>query len=85
MIDGVQIIPLKQICDDRGKIMHMLKSTDPYFENFGEIYFSSIYPGVIKGWHWHERMTLNYAVPVGMIKLVLYQCQRRIAHERGIE
>ena len=34
--------------------------------------FSSVFPGVIKGWHLHRRMTLNYAVPVGLIKLVLY-------------
>jgi dTDP-4-dehydrorhamnose 3,5-epimerase len=31
-----------------------------------------VYPGVVKGWHIHTRMTLNYAVPVGMIKLVCY-------------
>jgi dTDP-4-dehydrorhamnose 3,5-epimerase len=50
----------------------MLKSTDPYFEKFGEIYFSTIYPGVVKGWHIHSKMTLNYAVVYGTIKLVLY-------------
>jgi dTDP-4-dehydrorhamnose 3,5-epimerase len=27
---------------------------------------------VVKGWHRHARMTLNYAVPVGMVKLVCY-------------
>jgi dTDP-4-dehydrorhamnose 3,5-epimerase len=27
---------------------------------------------VVKGWHLHQRMTLNYAVVVGMIKLVLF-------------
>ena len=42
------------------------------FERFGEIYFSTVYPGVVKGWHIHKRMTLNYAVPVGMVKLVCY-------------
>ncbi len=72
MIDGVQIHPLRQIPDERGKIMHMLKATDPYFERFGEIYFSVVYPGVIKAWHRHSRMTLNYAVVSGMIKLVLH-------------
>jgi len=72
VIDGVLIHPLKQIPDERGKIMHMLRVDDPYFEKFGEIYFSVVYPGVIKGWHLHKRMTLNYAVIVGMIKLVLY-------------
>ena len=72
MIDGVKIKPLKKICDERGMIMHMLRCDDPEFEKFGEIYFSSVYPDVIKGWHGHKKMILNYAVVKGMIKLVLY-------------
>lgn len=72
MIRGVSIHPLKQIPDERGKIMHMLRADDPHFEHFGEIYFSMIYPGVVKGWHWHREMALNYACIVGIIKLVLY-------------
>jgi dTDP-4-dehydrorhamnose 3,5-epimerase len=72
MIDGVTIRPLKQIPDERGRVMHMLRCDDPQFERFGEIYFSTVYPGVIKGWHRHKRMTLNYAVVTGTIKLVLY-------------
>lgn len=72
MINGVKIQPLRQIPDERGKIMHMLRATDSHFVSFGEIYFSWVYPGVIKGWHIHERMILNYAVPIGNIKLVLY-------------
>lgn len=71
-IEGVLVYPLKQIPDERGKIMHMLRRDDPHFEEFGEIYFSMVYPGVVKGWHLHKEMTLNYAVVVGMIKLVLY-------------
>lgn len=72
MIEGVSVHPLKQIPDERGKILHMLRADDPHFEKFGEIYFSVVYPSVVKGWHLHKRMTLNYAVIVGMIKLVLY-------------
>jgi len=72
MIEGVSIRPLKQIPDERGKVMHMLRCDDPGFEEFGEIYFSVVYPGVIKGWHLHRVMTLNYAVVSGTIKLVLY-------------
>lgn len=72
MIDGVVITPLRQIPDERGKIMHMLRSDDPQFERFGEIYFSMVYPGAIKAWHIHTKMTLNYAVVAGMVKLVLY-------------
>ena len=72
MIDGVKITPLKQIPDERGKVMHMLKVGDPVFKEFGEIYFSCVYPGAIKGWHIHTEMILNYAVPHGNIKFVLY-------------
>lgn len=72
MIDGVAIKPLRRIPDERGFIMHMLRSDDPEFERFGEIYFSTIYPEVIKAWHLHKEMTLNYAVVSGMIKLVLH-------------
>lgn len=72
MIDGVKIIPLRQILDERGKVMHMLRCDTKDFSGFGEIYFSCVYPGVIKGWHIHKLMTLNYAVPHGNIKLVLY-------------
>src|SRR5438552_11159777 len=72
MIEGVEIVLLKKIPDERGNIMRMLRCDDKHFEKFGEIYFSTIYPGVIKGWHLHKEMTLNYAVIVGNIKLVLY-------------
>ena len=32
----------------------------------------TVYPGAVKAWHLHREMTLNYAVPVGMVKLVCY-------------
>ena len=72
MIDGVRIHLLKQIPDERGMIKHMLRRDDPHFQQFGEIYFSGVYPNIVKGWHLHERMTLNYAVVRGMVKLALY-------------
>lgn len=72
MIAGVRITPLKQIPDERGKIMHMLRADAAGFAGFGEIYFSCVYPGAIKGWHIHKKMVLNYAVPHGHIKFVLY-------------
>lgn len=82
MIDGVVITPLRQILDERGKIMHMIRVDDPVFQKFGEIYFSCVYPGAIKGWHIHKIMTLNYAVPVGHIKFVLYD-ERSDSPTRG--
>ena len=71
-IHDVTVTPLRRIPDERGAVFHMLREDSPVFERFGEIYFSLAYPGVVKGWHQHSRMTLNYAVPVGMVKLVLY-------------
>ena len=72
MVEGVIVTPLRQIADERGKVMHMLRSDAAHFGGFGEIYFSCIYPGAMKAWHLHKRMTLNYAVPHGNIKFVLY-------------
>jgi len=72
VIEGVEIFPLRRISDERGTVMHMLREDDPHFRHFGEIYFSVIYPGIIKGWHLHQRMTINYAVVDGNIKLVLF-------------
>jgi len=72
MIDGVVVSPRRVIPDERGKVIHMLKRTDPEFDHFGEIYFSAVNPGVVKGWHLHREMVIHYAVPVGLIKLVLF-------------
>jgi dTDP-4-dehydrorhamnose 3,5-epimerase len=72
MIEGVKVKPLDIVPDERGMIMKMLRCDDAGFQGFGEIYFSTVYPGVVKGWHIHKKMTLNYAVVRGTIKLVLY-------------
>ena len=32
MIEGVILTPLKQIFDERGKVMHMLRKDSPYFK-----------------------------------------------------
>lgn len=71
-IHDVKVTPLRRIPDERGAVFHMLREDSETFERFGEIYFSTVYPGVVKGWHIHSKMTLNYAVPVGMIKLVCF-------------
>jgi len=72
MIDGIRIIPKKQIIDERGKIMHMMRNDDENFTKFGEIYFSYSHPNTVKAWHLHKKMTLNYVCVVGNVKLVLF-------------
>ena len=82
MIEGVRVTPLRQIADDRGKVMHMLRRDWEIFVDFGEIYFSTVHTGVVKAWHLHHRMILNYAVPVGRILFVLYD-GRETSPSRG--
>ena len=72
MIDGVIITPLKQIEDERGKVMHMLRNDSNIFKQFGEIYFSTIFTESIKAWHLHQKAILNYACIKGKVKLVLF-------------
>ncbi len=75
-IEGVNIVKLRKIPDERGTIYHMLRSSDAHFTKFGEIYFSKIYKDSIKGWHIHKRVSLNYCVVDGMVKLVLFDSRK---------
>jgi len=72
LIDGVIIAELEQIEDERGAILHMLRSDSPDFTHFGECYFSEIIPGYVKAWKCHLRQTQRVAVPIGRVHLVLY-------------
>ena len=85
MIQGVKITQLKQIFDERGKVMHMLRSDSQHFSKFGEIYFSCTYPGAIKAWHMHKEMTLNYAVIFGSIKFVLYDDRHNSPTQKEVQ
>lgn len=71
-IEGVSLTPLRQIEDARGAVLHMLRCDDADFSGFGECYFSETRPGVIKAWKLHHRQTQNIAVPIGRIRLVIY-------------
>ena len=71
-IHDLKVLPLRRIPDERGTIMHMLRADDPHFRGFGEIYFTTLYKDVVKGWHVHDDMTLNYACLAGRIKLVVF-------------
>ena len=84
-IEGVKIIKKNQITDDRGKVMHMMRNDDENFKKFGEIYFSSVNPKFIKAWHLHKKMTLNYVVVYGKVKLVLYDDRKKSSSNGVLE
>ena len=71
-IEGVILTPLKQIFHPKGDVFHGMKASDPGYEGFGEVYFSTIHCGDIKPWKKHIRMTLNFVIPVGKIRFVIY-------------
>src|ERR1700744_3933814 len=60
-IAGLILTPLRQIADERGAVLHMLRADAAEFRGFGECYFSEIRPGVAKAWKRHQRQTQNLA------------------------
>jgi dTDP-4-dehydrorhamnose 3,5-epimerase len=72
MIEGVIVKQLRVIPDERGRLMEMLRVDDPFFEQFGQVYMTTAYPGVVKAWHYHERQNDHFVCVSGMIKLALY-------------
>jgi len=72
MINGVVIKNLKVLPDERGRLMEILRADDELFRQFGQVYMTSAYPGVVKGWHYHKKQFDNMAVVKGMMKIVLY-------------
>ena len=72
MIDGVIIKKLKVIPDQRGRLMEILRRDDDLFQNFGQVYMTTTFPGVVKAWHKHEKQADHIACVAGMIKMALY-------------
>ncbi len=70
-VHGLKVTPLRQVTDERGAVLTMLRSDAPEFAAFGEVYFSEIQPGAVKAWKRHRRQTQNIAVPVGRVRLVV--------------
>ncbi|MEK6797437.1 MAG: dTDP-4-dehydrorhamnose 3,5-epimerase family protein [Planctomycetota bacterium] len=72
MIRDVQVKRLKVISDERGRLMEMLRSDEPTFKKFGQIYLTTAYPGVVKAWHYHKKQWDHFVCVRGMMKVVLY-------------
>jgi dTDP-4-dehydrorhamnose 3,5-epimerase len=72
LIEGVTLTDLRQINDERGAVLHMFRCDEPGFTRFGECYFSEVLPGAIKAWKRHQAQTQNLAVPIGRVRIVIY-------------
>lgn len=74
LIKDVVVKKLAVHCDERGRLMEMVRADDSELKNieFGQVYMTTAYPGVVKAWHCHRKQTDHFACVKGMIKLALY-------------
>ena len=77
MIQNVQVKPLKVMADERGRLMEMLRSDDPIFKGFGQLYLTTAYPGVVKAWHYHKKQWDHFVCVRGMAKVVLFDSREQ--------
>ena len=75
LIDGAAVRRAKVLPDQRGRLGEIMRADDPWFEKFGQVYFTTTHPGVIKAWHYHKKQTDHFYVIKGMVKIAL--CDRR--------
>lgn len=71
-IDGAWTSQLSVIASEGGPVLRMMRSDSPLFSSFGEIYFSVVLPGAVKAWKRHRKQSQNFAVPSGLVQVVLY-------------
>ena len=72
MIKGVEIKKLKIIPDERGRLMEILRSDEPIFEKFGQVYMTTAFPGIAKAWHYHKLQDDHFTCISGVMRLALY-------------
>ena len=65
-----KVIERKTIAVEDGNVRHGITSLDKSFVGFGEVYFTEIKRGKVKGWKRHSRMVLNLLPVVG--EIILY-------------
>jgi len=83
LIQGLTVHPLKVIPDERGRLMEIMRNDDDFFNGFGQVYLSTVYPGVVKAWHYHRIQDDRFTCVKGMIKAVFYD-DRENSQTHGI-
>jgi dTDP-4-dehydrorhamnose 3,5-epimerase len=75
MIDGVYIKKLVVHTDDRGQLFEIWRADDCGFCGFGQVYVTTAHPGIIKGWHYHQKQTDCFTVIKGRALFALYDAR----------
>jgi dTDP-4-dehydrorhamnose 3,5-epimerase len=85
LLNKIQITPLRRISTQGGDVLKVLMKEEDSFKNFGEAYFSEVHANAVKAWKFHKRMTLNLAVPVGMVRFVFCEERNGVMEFKTIE
>ena len=85
MIDGVQTKKLKWLCDDRGRLMEMIRCNDDIFRGFGQVYATTVKPGVVKAWHYHKKQEDSFVPLIGQLRIGLYDARDNSATKGQVE
>jgi dTDP-4-dehydrorhamnose 3,5-epimerase len=73
MIDGVEVKPLVTHPDERGFFREVARDNEAIVrEGWAQISHSLMHPGVAKAWHLHPTQIDWWYVPVGDLKVALY-------------
>ena len=76
LIEGVAARGAKVLPDERGRLGEIMRADDPWFEKFGQVYFTTTYPGVVKAWHYHKKQTDHFYIAKGLVKIALYDARK---------
>lgn len=72
LIEGVDVRGANVLPDERGRLGEIMRADDPWFEKFGQVYFTTTYPGIVKAWHYHTKQTDHFYVMKGLVKVGLF-------------
>ncbi len=75
VIEGVAAKRARVLPDERGRLGEIMRADDPWFEKFGQVYFTTTLPGVVKAWHFHKLQTDHFYCLQGTVKIGLYDAR----------
>lgn len=77
LIDGLLKKEIKNIYKSSGNIIPVIKNDKSFNFQFGEAYFSTIHPKVIKAWHLHSKISAIYSVVFGSVICVVHDLRKK--------
>jgi len=72
LIEGLSLSPVNVVENKLGDIYKILSKSENSFDEFGEVYISTVAQGVVKAWKNHKQMICNLVVPFGEVKFVVF-------------